>query len=318
MNKIKELRHYISESIAELINNDYLLLDLPFHNNLGDILIWRGEEDFLKTIPFKCVERGSKAWKGNPVDFKEKVILLHGGGNFGELYIAHQQFRLDIIQKFPENRIIIFPQSVWYEDENNAIHDADICGQHKDLTICARDQYSYDYLKRYFSKNNILLVPDMAFFINDELLNKYRGLESNNISLFFRRIDKEITESTPSNIEGCDIHDWPTVELSANKEFGRLERLSSMLPYNLGRIVNSIATQRAKKVLLNRYPKIGLEFLAPYSKIVTTRLHALILSFLLGKKICYIDNTTRKLSSFSNTWLADINTVRPYKSCDIL
>jgi exopolysaccharide biosynthesis predicted pyruvyltransferase EpsI len=43
------------------------------------------------------------------------------------------------------------------------LKDAEIFNQHPDLTICARDNYSYDLLKKYFVNNKILLLPDMAF-----------------------------------------------------------------------------------------------------------------------------------------------------------
>lgn len=46
-----------------------------------------------------------------------------------------------------------------------------------------------------------------------------------------------------------------------------------------------------------------------YSIVYTTRLHVLILSALLEKKIFLIDNTTGKLNSFYNTWLKDLDNI---------
>lgn len=57
-----------------------------------------------------------------------------------------------------------------------------------------------------------------------------------------------------------------------------------------------------------------VNFLRPYNHIITTRLHALILSVLLHKSVEYIDNTTGKLSAFVSTWLSDLNDVKSFKN----
>ena len=48
--KITDLRKKIKDKLSPLIDNDYVLLDLPYHKNIGDILIWAGEIEFLKTL----------------------------------------------------------------------------------------------------------------------------------------------------------------------------------------------------------------------------------------------------------------------------
>ena len=45
--------------------------------------------------------------------------------------------------------------------------------EHKQLTICARDQQSFDLLQSRF-QNEILLLPDMAFCISIDKLAKYK------------------------------------------------------------------------------------------------------------------------------------------------
>ena len=58
--------------------------------------------------------------------------------------------------------------------------------------------------------------------------------------------------------------------------------------------------------------KKGCEFLQPFSRIVTTRLHPMILSILLHKPVEYIDNTYGKLSAYAETWLHDLPEVKAY------
>lgn len=187
---INVLRENIKSTLTPLINNDYILLDLPYYSNIGDTLIWEGTKEYLETLPYKCLYYASKdsfIYRNLP---KNVVILLQGGGNFGDLYRLHSEFRKKIIELYPYNKVIILPQTAFYKDRQKLIIDAEFYSQHKNVTICAREQYTYDLLKKHF-KNEILLMPDMAFFIN---LKKYKlGKETGKV-LYLKRIDKEFSK----------------------------------------------------------------------------------------------------------------------------
>src|SRR5690606_20532540 len=97
------------------------------------------------------------------------VILLHGGGNFGDVWRLNQNFRNKIIKDFRNNRVIIFPQTIHYSGENDYVEqDANLFNSHPDLTICVRDKVSYDFARDKFHNCNIILLPDMAFFLDFE------------------------------------------------------------------------------------------------------------------------------------------------------
>lgn len=49
--KKKQLMDTITKVLTPLIDNDYVYLDLPYYNNLGDVLIWEGTKCFLQTLP---------------------------------------------------------------------------------------------------------------------------------------------------------------------------------------------------------------------------------------------------------------------------
>ena len=98
--------------------------------------------------------------------------MLHGGGNFGDLWRDMQEFRLKVIERYPENRIIIFPQSVHYENIFLIKEDARKMAMHEKMVICARDLSSYNILRENFL-NKILLLPDMAFCIDLDYLQKW-------------------------------------------------------------------------------------------------------------------------------------------------
>ena len=240
-----------------------------------------------------------------------------GGGNFGDLWRWFQEIRLKVISHYPDNRIIMFPQSIWYDNQELIAEDAKKMAQHKNLYLCARDKFSYDFLKNNFSANNILLIPDMAFYISDCRLKQFRNKETGK-HLFFRRLDKEISLITPTSIgEDIDIHDWPTIEhypkrfFFFNKACGAAGKISH--PKCIRNSIYLSIDLLAKHYIKDSLTNAGCKFLAPYSKVTTTRLHAMILAILLHKPIEYIDNTTKKLSAFAETWLSNIPQVKSYE-----
>lgn len=309
---INVLRENIKSTLTPLINNDYILLDLPYYSNIGDTLIWEGTKEYLETLPYKCLYYASKdsfVYRKLP---KNVVILLQGGGNFGDLYRLHSEFRKKIIELYPDNKVIILPQTAFYEDRQKLIIDAEFYSQHKNVTICAREQYTYDLLKKHF-KNEILLMPDMAFFIN---LKRYKlGKETGKV-LYLKRIDKEFSKNDekieiPKNAE---IHDWPTYEYSFHKEkivetlYCKFRRLLSILRFP-NRIIAKLNDWKRNYFYRRFYVQLGIDFLSPYSLIFTTRLHVMILSVLLHKKLHLINNTSGKVINFYNTWLTDIDDI---------
>ena len=315
---VSSLRNKIFDTLSPLLSRRVLLTDLPYHDNLGDVLIWKGEIDFLKKNKTDLLESSSVFTFTFPDVDKDVTILLHGGGNFGDLYGDFHSFKKKVIAHYPNNRIVMFPQSVWYENESLIEEDARAFAQHKDLYLCARDQWSYNFFKAHFGANNILLVPDMAFCISDEILAPYRGKEIGK-NLFFRRLDKELTNSTPQSLgQECEVRDWPTVEEKPrrfyyfDKAYSVARRLKRFKHVN--HAVNHCIDRLADILIRDKLVRTGCEFLSPYSLIITTRLHAMILSVLLYKKVEYIDNSTGKLSAFAETWLQDLDSVKKFQN----
>lgn len=311
---VGKLRDNIYSTLAPLINNDYVHIDIPYHYNIGDVFIWQGEISFLNSIGHKCLKMSSAAtWRNMTLEDNE-VIIMHGGGNFGDLYRNYQEFRLRIIEQYPNNRIIIFPQSVWYDDMSLVSKDSKIMSRHKDLHICARDQWSYNFLLKYFPDNEILLVPDMAFCISDTILEKYRLLLPHKESAYYRRLDKELIDDKNLKLPPCvEIHDWPTFEkdylsilflLKMNQATHKIRNIH-ILHDMIAVFMDAYACHVAKDKMID----LGFKSICSYKSIITTRLHVLIGAILIGRPVQYIDNVTGKISSFVETWLSDTSSV---------
>ncbi len=149
---------------AKLLKGAVVLLDYPVHGNVGDLLIWRGEQAFLKRNNKTLLGQYSKenithrTWQ--QLDACD-TICLHGGGNFGDLWPVQQRFREEIIHRYPQKRLVVFPQSVHFKSQDALDRSCEILRQHNDLHILVRDKYSLNSLQEK-GVQNVVLCPDMA------------------------------------------------------------------------------------------------------------------------------------------------------------
>lgn len=308
-NKIIELSNLIDEKVLPLITSDYVFWGLPYYINPGDTLIWEGALQLLKKSPHKCL--GTCGWdeyKYIPIS-KDTVILVIGGGFFGDVWRKAWSYVMETITLYPDNPIVILPQSVYYESEDIAKEDAKLFAKLKKLTICTRDQQSYENAKKYFS-NNVLLVPDLAFHCDIKKLKRFSLKQSNRI-LYLKRCDKELSPSQ-KDVQGnnVDKRDWPA--MSGECSFSM--RLISRLISECSKIKNEKLKDRIV-VFLYKYGnrniilRDAVRFISQYKEVHTTRLHAMILSFLLDKKVYIHDNSYGKISGCYNAWLSDVENV---------
>lgn len=318
--RLLKLKQLIYDSLDPLIDRDYCLLDIPDHPNIGDQLIYEGELDFLKRFKHKMIYESNEKFEDLNKIPEGCLILLHGGGNFGYIGPSHQDFRKKIIQRFPKNRIIIFPQTVFYKKPENIPIDAEIFNQHPDLTVCVRDQYSYDLLKQHSFKNNILLLPDMAFCLD---LSRHISSTKTNKTLVLKRKDRELHGSFNidhikqliSENQKIDVKDWPTMDNTQPKF-----KLLSLVNFLNRHISKKFAASPSLRPLLNSkygllrgnfyskwYINEGIKYMNQYDEVFTTRLHGYILSVLLNKKAFMIDNSYGKNSNFYKTWMTEFD-----------
>lgn len=289
-----QLSELIKINLKPLISNSYIYLDLPYHSNIGDILIWRGTEDFLKELHSKCIGRHSK----ETFDFRDLpkncTILLHGGGNLGDLWRPHQDFRLKVIQQYVNNHIIILPQTVHYESEDTFSEDIKIMNKHKFLTICARDAHSANLLNEKGFTGNLLMLPDMAFCINPNTFTDKSFVMSHK-NLFLLREDKEQKISTLKKIlTDTTFSDWPNMQDNKAK-------VSEFLMTHNNKEVDRYFQEEYFPLRI----KEGVELALSYKETFSTRLHFAILRLLLGLPVKITDSSYGKCLNFYNTWLKD-------------
>ncbi|MEB6481022.1 polysaccharide pyruvyl transferase family protein [Acinetobacter vivianii] len=309
------LQSIIEAKLSPLIDSDYVYWDLPYHINIGDTLIWQGTLGFLEGINYKCLDVGNSTTANMSDLKKDTIILLQGGGNFGDIYGSSQNFRKEVVNRYPNNKIVILPQTIYFKDKKVEELDLKFFSEHQNLYLCVRDQSSYDLACRYLSKDKVLFLPDMAFCIKDEILIK---VTSTGKKLLMSRIDIEATGGDFKYIEKVDVQsDWPTFEK---------EPLNCLLLRYLNGLNRRINKNRTKTILskvIDMYavniirPNLigkGIDFINGFDEVYTTRLHGCILSLLLDKKITLLDNSYGKNKGYYDAWLKSSNNIK-VESC---
>lgn len=293
-------RHYIAEQqdkihavLAPLIGDAPLaIVDFPDIRNVGDSAIWVGEIAYLR-------DRHKKAPRYTSVisNFSEQEldrampdgpIFIHGGGNFGDIWVSHQDFRERILKRFPHRRIVQFPQSIHYGDPKRIDATARTIDAHKNFVLLVRDRESYEFARKHFSCE-VHLCPDMAFCIGP-----IASASPTLPVLAMLREDKEkVAGRDASVLDGYPVEDWisePTLPVRIAKLQGRLRGLASLdgLKMQLGKY-NAVANQRLGR---------GTRQLSRARAIVTDRLHVHIISTLMGRPHAVLDNSYGKITRF--------------------
>lgn len=306
--KIVQLREKIYFSLNQIVGKQCILLDAPYYHNIGDVLIWTGVQCFLKDNSIDCLYTASYETCTFPKIDEKVTVLFNGGGNLGDMYHEHMDFLLSVTEHYPNNRIVVLPQTVYYQDESIEREDFGRLLKHLHFYICARDKKVYSHLKEYFG-NKTLLLPDMAFCISSQRLKPYIK-EQTKEKLIIERADCE--KGAAKMNEDGDVSDWPVFTHSfrkstfINKLFKRISDASIPVFSSLSnRLWNWYAPQFFNELMIRE----GVEFISPYKYIETARLHGGILSILLDKDVTVVNNSYGKNKNFYDSWLSDVENV---------
>lgn len=156
--------------------NIYFLL-CQNHGNMGDQAIGLAEyllirDNLSNSNIINIMEDDYKLCKNyiKKVVKKNDIIGLQGGGSIGNQYLSHEQSRRHIIRSFPNNKIISFPQTIYFSNDDKGQVELnktiESYSKHKDLTVIAREVPSYELMKTIFKNNNVFLTPDIVMYLN--------------------------------------------------------------------------------------------------------------------------------------------------------
>lgn len=155
-----------------------ILVGVPYHGNLGDGAIYYAEhrfiKDYFKDYKFYHVSENAMRFCTNKIHKfinDDDIIFIHGGGNIGNLYKWQEDGRRKTIKKFKKNKIISFPQTIYFEDNEDGRKELEetkkIYNAHPDLTLIARESKSYVMMKECFPNNKVLFTPDIVTYLDE-------------------------------------------------------------------------------------------------------------------------------------------------------
>ena len=123
-------RHQLVAQINEILA-DRPVLNVAYsaHPNVGDNLISLAEDALVKNADVRSYHRlrhdqpFADAVSRRPVATwmsRGTGLLLHGGGNLGDIYPSELNNRLDAIELCPDRPVLQMPQSIYFADLQRA------------------------------------------------------------------------------------------------------------------------------------------------------------------------------------------------------
>ncbi|AJC80615.1 polysaccharide pyruvyl transferase protein [Rhizobium etli bv. phaseoli str. IE4803] len=291
----------------------YAFMEFPNYGNLGDTAIWLGAIELLKEatgrLPsYVATTRGyNREALENAVP--EGPVILQGGGNFGDIYGWAQRFRERIIGENPGRRIIHMPQSIKYRDLSAAEKTAKIVSNHADFHLLVRDNNSLEFAKQHLGVS-ATLAPDCAFGLGP--LKRRGPIQHNVVSLL--RHDEEMVQhdlAEHARLNGPAPVDWVTDPEGFEARSFRYGKVLSLLQGNFHWPDRKFAIYRYQA---SRRLERGLRILSSGKYVLTDRLHAHILSTLLGITHVCLDNDYGKIHSYIDAFTGDFDGVRKASS----
>ncbi len=305
-------------ALAELrdiaMDAPFCLLDFPDHRNVGDSAIWLGTTAYFRehrgTEPGYVASLAAFSEAALRASVPKGPIVIHGGGNFGDLWPRHHGFREHLLERFPDREIIQLPQSIHFEHPEQVAGTAHAIARHGGFRLLVRDQASYDFATANFDCE-VRLCPDMAFFLG--ALDRQDAPEVD--VCYLMRTDKERALGTPAGRLDYTsrVVDWLTesrlsvqahklLGMAAGLRDGRRDRLALRSTW-----YDAVARARVAR---------GCRLLSSGRVVITDRLHAHILSLLLGIPHAVLDNSYGKLRRFLDVWTGEAAGVHGASSTD--
>ena len=298
---IRDIKAYIKPEKMECTlstKKHFWFLDAPEYGNIGDQAIAYSTILFLQdNFPeFDIIEvQQSKTikylnWiKKNMKD--GDIIVLQGGGNFGNLYPPYEAIRRKVVQSFDKNKIIIFPQSIFYSNDRKGKYELKVAKKiydnKKNMFIFARDKISFLEFNAKFPNANIKLCPDIVFY----LYGKFFTDEKKGLGVCFRK-DGEKVEFTKE--QKCFINgrrnDYPLVNF--------IDTIC---------MDNNIIGAKREQIVCDKIKEFAMNEL-----VLTDRLHGMIFSFISKTPCVYFPSKTGKAEYLYNSWLKHSNMISDY------
>ena len=300
---LSRMRGLVLRTLRPLIGDSprVALVDFPDYTNVGDSLIWLGS---LKALELLGVE--APVYVASQRNYRrdemaravgDGVICIQGGGNLGDLWPAHQEFREQVIRDFPANRIIQLPQSVEFSSPQALDRARRVFGAHRDLTILVRTERSFARAEVFGVPTQ--LCPDLGLAMG--VLD--RPLAPTHDAVLLARTDHE-SQGLPLDILPAWVKRVDWVGEPGGLALTLMARLYQRP--KLWRAVTGSSRHLLMRSAARRRLQYGVDLLASGRVVITDRLHGHVLAMLLGIPHCVMDSQFGKVRALWDTWTHEV------------
>ena len=290
----------INEEVKKAGKKRVWLFMAADYSNLGDQAITKATlHYFKKYFNLSLIEVPKTIQNEILIDIKELVnpndlVFISGGGFLGSIWFECEKAVRDIVEAFPNNQIVILPQSIYWdpEAEEEKTKSARLYQQHGKIIFCARDKVSYREMKKTYPFARIKLLPDMVLSSDFSLFGQM-SIEREGTLLVIRQ-DKEsaMTEEDRENIRKWARKNYPPVKEIENHAESYRDILSWERDEELANLFMLYANAKL---------------------VVTDRLHGMIFSALAGTPCVAIDSATHKVKN-TFKWIKNVKNIAVAKN----
>lgn len=292
-NKYYSFKHYLRwwKYLRLPIGRKIYLIGTPTHSNIGDSAIVSAEKKYINHLMRNnCIkeitvdEFNSYAKIIIRAINRHSLICGHGGGNLGNLWPNEEEFRYRFIDAFPNNPIVIFPQTVYFTEDEEGRKAIEASKQHyekhRKLTIVAREQISFDRLKILYRNPAKLLTPDIVLSTTMDDYGVTVKKRSGGLLVFRNDAEKAMTDTDRQTIvDYLNKNDiaFRTTDMYADEAVTKENRLELV----------------RKK----------MQEFADAEFVITDRLHGMVFAAITGTPCIALSNNHHKVSGTYN-WIS--------------
>lgn len=295
--------------------DSYALIDFPDYGNVGDSAIWLGELALLKEVTSH-----DPSYVCSIDDYDETAlrsalpsgpVFMSGGGNFGDYWGKHQEFREHLMHSLQDRLLVQLPQSIYFRHRETSCRAANAIAAHGNVHLFVRDQQSLERANGLLDTPAVL-VPDAAFGLGP--LQFENSPKHQCVGLL--RSDKEALvagKSRPLSAAGLVTGDWAREPRTFRWQL-RMADFSHVISRGWQPAANARAAlyEKCASMRLMR----GLDYLATGRVVLTDRLHGHIMATLMGKHSIVLDNNYGKVHGYIETWASDLKGVYPVENVE--
>lgn len=294
------------------------IIDPPGYANVGDSAIFLGQLDYLEEhhprAKVSFYDVGNYSARADRYIDESSILLMNGGGNFGDLWPAQHEIRKTVLRKFRHKKLVQFPQSISFSDRDELRETQRLADAHPDFHLIVRDEKSYAFALNNFGCE-VSLAPDMAFAMRP----MQRKPAQRDVQCLLRA-DKEVAadhDAITAALTGLGasfaVDDWlgdpPTLARRIDRKLNVITRSNPSLtaPFRS-------QMMWARRLYARQRLEVGISLLSRGRYVVTDRLHAHILSSLLDIPNFVFNSLDGKVAAFHATWMGGHASARMVQS----